>query len=135
MEKKEASVRESIESHFIEDSICRLPDAGDEVETRMCAICKKNFLSAHYVTKHILNRHRNLIQIKQNKAVLMEVVRAEYLKDPNAKIPNIVPKKANLWEMDERVSRRSASEVDILDAVKMGDDNEKSKLISYGKWN
>lgn len=31
------------------------------------------------------------------------------------------------------MSRRSASEVDILDAVKMGDDNEKSKLISYGK--
>ena len=99
----------------------------------MCGICKKNFLNRDYVSKHIINKHHDLIQIKQNKTVLLEVIRTEFLKDPNAKIPNIIPKKANLWEMNERVSCRSASEVDILDTTKKSDDIDKSKLISYGR--
>ena len=115
LEKKEELVREPIEG------------------TLMCVICKKNFLNRDYVSKHIINKHHDLIQIKQNKTVLLEVIRTEFLKDPNAKIPNIIPKKANLWEMNERVSCRSASEVDILDTTKKSDDIDKSKLISYGR--
>lgn len=133
LEKKEEVVRGPVEGNFVHENICLLPEVGDTVSTRMCGICKKNFLNSEYVSKHILNKHRDLIQIKQNKTVLLEVIRTEFLKDPNAKIPNIVPKKANLWEKLRGMSHRNASEVDILDTTKKSDDIDKSKLISYGK--
>lgn len=82
LEKKEELVREPIEGKFVEQNICLLPEVGDTVSTRMCGICKKNFLNRDYVSKHIINKHHDLIQIKQNKTVLLEVIRTEFLKDP-----------------------------------------------------
>ena len=53
-------------------------------------------MNGEYVSKHILNKHRDLIAIQQNKAVLLRVVRDAFIKDPEAKVPTIVPKNTNL---------------------------------------
>ena len=78
------------------EHVCVSPDVGDAVTTRMCGLCKKNFVNGEYVSKHILNKHRDLIAIQQNKAVLLRVVRDAFIKDPEAKVPTIVPKNTNL---------------------------------------
>ena len=62
-----------------------LPLPGEDAkETRQCGICKKVFRSGEFVKKHLLAKHSSLLKVVETKAVLRELVRSDYLKDPAA---------------------------------------------------
>lgn len=100
-----------------------LPLPGEDAkETRQCGICKKVFRSGEFVKKHLLAKHSSLLKVVETKAVLRELVRSDYLKDPAAKIPTIIP-----------VKNRAVRNVEVASAPKKTEEFvDKAKLLEYG---
>ena len=95
MEKRAEEVREKAASAYIQKNIV-LPDNPATTKVRMCNLCRKNFKTDEFVAKHIMNKHKDLLYAQQNKMVLFEVVRSEFLKSPSERLPTIIPKKQSL---------------------------------------
>lgn len=124
LESRERETRGSAMEEFYQKNIV-VPErrAGSEaegrVDMRQCRLCFKNFQNADYVRKHILNRHADLMKVAENKAVLLEVVRADYIKNPKARIPNVTPLKI--------ISRTSATAQETVQTEDL------QKLVGYGE--
>ena len=95
MEKRAEEVREKAASAYIQKNIV-LSDKAATTEMRKCNLCHKNFKTGEFVAKHIMNKHKDLVHAQQNKSVLFEVVRSEFLKSPSERLPTIIPKKQSL---------------------------------------
>lgn len=100
-----------------------MPLPGEDAkETRQCGICKKVFRSGEFVKKHLLAKHGSVLKVVQTKAVLRELVRSDYLKDPSAKIPTIMP-----------VKNRAVRNVEASSAPKKNEEFvDKAKLLELG---
>ena len=118
LEQKEEEVRKSEREEFINRNIV-VPSGDDMSDKRQCRLCSKNFISAEYVRNHIVNKHMHQIEVAENKAVLLQVIRTDYIKNPKSRIPNVVPVKI--------ISRSSAT------IPKMEETEDLQKLVEYGK--
>lgn len=124
LETREREIRGSAMEEFYQKNIV-VPEkkAGNEAEARVdmrqCRLCFKNFQNADYVRKHILNKHADLMKVAENKMVLLEVVRADYIKNPKARIPNVTPMKI--------ISRTSATTQETVQTEDL------QKLVGYGE--
>lgn len=124
LETRERETRAAAREAFVQKNIV-VPErkGGNEtearLETRQCRLCLKNFQNADYVRKHILNKHAEQMKVAENKTVLLEVVRADYIKNPKARIPNVTPLKI--------ISRASAA---VQETVQTED---LQKLVGYGR--
>ena len=125
LESREREIRGSAMETFVAKNIVVPERRGSETEgrseTRQCRLCFKNFQNADFVRKHILNKHADLMKVAENKAVLQEVVRADYIKNPKARIPNVTPIKI--------ISRASATTQETAQTEDL------QKLVGYGKEN
>ena len=118
---KEKEIWKNAEEAFVTKKTLPLP-GEDAKETRQCGICKKVFRSGEFVKKHLLAKHSGLLKVMQTKAVLRELVRSDYLKDPAAKIPTIIP-----------VKNRVVRNTEATNAPKKTDEFvDKVKLLEYG---
>lgn len=122
-ELKEREIRAHAQESYITDHIVRPSGLDDTKETRQCGICKKSFKSGEFVKKHLLAKHSEIIKVVETKAVLSELVRADYLKDPSAKIPTIVPAKNRALRGMESAGA----------PVKPEEYADKSRLVEYGR--
>ena len=120
-DEKEKEIWKTAEEAFVAKKTLPLP-GEDAKETRQCGICKKVFRSGEFVKKHLLAKHSSLLKVVETKAVLRELVRSDYLKDPAAKIPTIIP-----------VKNRAARNVEVASAPKKTEEFvDKAKLLEYG---
>lgn len=58
-----------------------------------CTLCRKIFSTDQYAYKHLLNKHKQYVEVKLSKNYLLQCVRNEYLKDPNSQIPMVTARK------------------------------------------
>lgn len=90
LEKREMKLRDEGEQELLNS----LAVLREEEKNYQCSICRKIFSTEHFIRKHLLNKHEKYLKIKMTKMILLQVIRTDYLKDPNSRIPNVVGKKS-----------------------------------------
>ena len=95
-----------------------------------CSLCRKIFSTEHFAHKHIMNKHNQYMKVKLAKMILLQLVRTNYLKDPNSKIPNVVGKKS--YSLIILVRHRINSMAEVLPESKNTKEVVNTAMITYG---
>lgn len=103
--RREKAICEAAEAEFIEKNT--IDYSTEEKESFKCNFCSKFFKEKKYVKTHLLNRHTQIVKINNTKQTLLQLVRSEYLRNPEAKIPNV---KSSMQREDMAVQAKEMNE-------------------------
>lgn len=96
-----------------------------------CTLCRKIFSTDQYAYKHLMNKHRQYVEVKLSKNYLLQCVRNVYLKDPNAQIPMVTARKQYCLVI--QMIRRILNSSSQVHGSKYGRDNVDKNTMLYGR--
>lgn len=113
-EQKEQQICEEARATFISSNFSEYKYNG-RISYR-CSLCGKHFNEPSFVEKHIPKLHAYEMKVMCSKEVLLQLVRSDYLKNTNAKIPRVISKipmketSSNMKEMRYKMNAYGKSE-------------------------